>query len=101
MALWSARNGIAALFEAMNIAYDEVEERGFIRLTLLSLGFTAGGLLVKAVLIAAIAVAGRSGSVPARPVARELLTAGALAIAAAAHRSRNNSALPLYLRARS
>ncbi|MQW88163.1 YihY/virulence factor BrkB family protein [Sinorhizobium saheli] len=56
IALWSARNGVAALFEAMNIAYDEVEERGFIRLTLLILGFTAGGLLITAVLIAAIAV---------------------------------------------
>ncbi|AFL50555.1 membrane protein [Sinorhizobium fredii] len=56
IALWSARNGVAALFEAMNIAYDEVEERGFIRLTLLTLGFTAGGLLITAVLIAAIAV---------------------------------------------
>ncbi|AFL52371.1 membrane protein [Sinorhizobium fredii] len=56
VALWSARAGIAALFDAMNIAYDEVEERGFIRLTMLSLAFTAAGLLVTAVLIAAIAV---------------------------------------------
>lgn len=56
VALWSARNGISALFEAMNIAYDEKEERGIVRLTLLSLGFTLGGLLIIAVLIAAIAV---------------------------------------------
>ncbi|MCA1408524.1 YihY/virulence factor BrkB family protein [Ensifer sp. IC3342] len=56
VALWSARNGIAALIEAMNIAYDEEERRGFVRLTLLSLGFTIGGLLVTAVLIAAIGV---------------------------------------------
>lgn len=56
IALWSARNGIAALIEAMNIAYDEEEKRGIVRLTLLSLGFTIGGLLVTAVLIAAIGV---------------------------------------------
>nr|WP_244426646.1 YihY/virulence factor BrkB family protein [Sinorhizobium sojae] len=56
IALWSARNGMSALFEAMNIAYDEKEERGIVRLTLLSLGFTLGGLLIIAVLIAAIAV---------------------------------------------
>ncbi|WP_179213885.1 YihY/virulence factor BrkB family protein [Rhizobium sullae] len=56
IALWSARNGVTALFEAMNIAYDESDGRGFIRLTLLSLGFTAGGILVTALLIAAIAV---------------------------------------------
>ncbi|OHV81018.1 YihY/virulence factor BrkB family protein [Ensifer sp. LCM 4579] len=56
VALWSARNGVSALFEAMNIAYDEEEKRGIVRLTLLSLGFTLGGLLLIAVLIAAIAV---------------------------------------------
>ncbi|MCA1440286.1 YihY/virulence factor BrkB family protein [Ensifer sp. IC4062] len=56
VALWSARNGIAALIEAMNIAYDEEERRGFVRLTLLSLGFTIGSLLVTAVVIAAIGV---------------------------------------------
>ncbi|MCA1366740.1 YihY/virulence factor BrkB family protein [Bradyrhizobium sp. BRP14] len=54
--LWSARQGIAALIEAMNIAYDEDDRRGFVRLTMLSLGFTVGGLLVTAVLIAAIGV---------------------------------------------
>ncbi|ASP82687.1 YihY family inner membrane protein [Sinorhizobium meliloti] len=55
-ALWSARNGVGALFEAMNIAYDETEKRSFIRLTLLSIGFTLAGLILTAVLIAAIAV---------------------------------------------
>ncbi|MDX0407476.1 YihY family inner membrane protein [Sinorhizobium medicae] len=55
-ALWSARNGVSALFEAMNIAYDETEKRGFIRLALLSIGFTLAGLILTAVLIGAIAV---------------------------------------------
>lgn len=55
-ALWSARNGVGALFEAMNIAYDETEKRGFVRLALLSIGFTLAGLILTAVLIAAIAI---------------------------------------------
>ncbi|MEE2951390.1 MAG: YihY/virulence factor BrkB family protein [Pseudomonadota bacterium] len=40
VALWSANAGMKALFEAMNVAYDEKEERGFVRLTLASLAFT-------------------------------------------------------------
>ncbi|MEL6752043.1 MAG: YihY/virulence factor BrkB family protein [Pseudomonadota bacterium] len=40
VALWSTNAGMKALFDAMNIAYDERESRSFIRLTLLSLGFT-------------------------------------------------------------
>ncbi|MBZ7927630.1 YihY/virulence factor BrkB family protein (plasmid) [Ensifer adhaerens] len=56
VALWSARNGVASLFEAINIAYDETEERSFIRLTLLSLFFTLAGLVFLALLIALIAV---------------------------------------------
>ena len=40
LALWSANAGMKALFEAMNVAYDEVEERGFIKLTLVSLCIT-------------------------------------------------------------
>lgn len=44
VALWSANNGIKALFDALNIAYDETEKRGFFKLNLVSLGFTLGGL---------------------------------------------------------
>jgi membrane protein len=32
IAIWSAANGMKAMFEAMNIAYDEQERRGFFRL---------------------------------------------------------------------
>jgi len=56
VALWSARNGMASLFDAMNIAYGETEKRSLIKLTLLSLGFTLAGLLLTAVLVSAIAV---------------------------------------------
>ena len=56
IALWSANNGIKALFEAMNIAYGEKEKRGLIRLNMVSLGFTFGALLIAIALITAVAV---------------------------------------------
>ncbi len=40
LALWSANAGMKALFQAMNVAYDEKEERGFVKLTLTTLCFT-------------------------------------------------------------
>ncbi|WP_299844170.1 YihY/virulence factor BrkB family protein [uncultured Jannaschia sp.] len=43
--LWSANAGVKSIFEALNIAYEEEETRGFIRLTLTSLAFTLGGLV--------------------------------------------------------
>ena len=46
LALWSANSGIKAVFDAMNIAHGEEEKRGFFRLNLLSLTFTAGALLI-------------------------------------------------------
>ena len=55
-ALWSANAGMKSLFEAMNIAYDEVEERGLVRRTLVSLGLTLGAMVVLIVFMVAIAV---------------------------------------------
>ena len=40
IALWSANAGMKALFEAMNVVYDETEERGFVRRILVTLAFT-------------------------------------------------------------
>jgi membrane protein len=56
IALWSANSGIKALFEAMNIAYEETEKRGFVRLNLLSISFTGGALLIGIGLILAVGV---------------------------------------------
>lgn len=49
--LWSANGGIKTMFEAMNIAYGRTEERGFVALNLLTLGFTLGALLLVILLI--------------------------------------------------
>src|SRR5687767_750672 len=56
LALWSANNGIKTLFEAMNIAYDETEKRSFVRLTLTSLGFTLGAIVIAILFIVSVGV---------------------------------------------
>jgi membrane protein len=45
-ALWTANSGFKAMFEAMNIAYNEREKRGLVHLNLLSALFTAGGAVL-------------------------------------------------------
>jgi membrane protein len=44
-ALWSANAGAKAMFDALNVVYEEREKRSFVMLNLLSLGFTAGAVL--------------------------------------------------------
>ena len=52
--LWSANAGVKAIFEALNIAYEEQEERGFFRLTLVSLCFTLSGLVFVVLALGAV-----------------------------------------------
>lgn len=56
IALWSTSSGMKALIEAMNVAYAEREERSFVRLTLISLALTTGGVLMLLLLIAVMVV---------------------------------------------
>lgn len=56
VALWSANAGMKAMFDALNVAYGEEEERGFIRLNLISLLFTLGGLIFLLVALTALAI---------------------------------------------
>ena len=44
LALWSANAGVKAIIDALNIVYGVKERRSFIRLNLISLGFTVGAL---------------------------------------------------------
>jgi membrane protein len=55
LAFWSASGGVAALMQAMNMAYHETETRGFIQLNVLKLGFTVVGILFVGLSVAAIA----------------------------------------------
>ncbi len=67
IALWSARKGMVALMTAINVAYDEDEERGFFKQILVSLAFTFGAVVgFLAVLLLAVAV----------PLALEMLPLG-------------------------
>jgi membrane protein len=52
LSLWSANAGMKALISGLNIAYEVKETRGFLRLNLVSLGFTAGAIVLAAVCIA-------------------------------------------------
>jgi membrane protein len=57
LSLWSANAGVKALMDGLNIAYEERERRGFIRLNLISLAFTVGAIaLVLATLALVVAV---------------------------------------------
>jgi membrane protein len=45
LALWSAASGMSTMLTALNIAYDEEEKRGFIKLKALSLVLTVAAIL--------------------------------------------------------
>lgn len=53
IALWSASSGIKTMFEAMNVAYDEREERNFFVLNGTALLFTLAGIIGAMFMIAA------------------------------------------------
>lgn len=55
LAAWGASRAVTALIIAMNVAYDEEERRGVIKLNLVALGLTLGGLCFFALSITAIA----------------------------------------------
>ncbi|EZP54596.1 YihY/virulence factor BrkB family protein [Sphingomonas sp. RIT328] len=55
LALFGARNGAGAVITALNIAYEEEEKRGLIKVNLLALGITAASVVVA--LVAALAIA--------------------------------------------
>lgn len=54
LALWSSSSGVKAMFQAMNVAYDEEEKRGFFKLNLIALLFTIGGVITALVMIGAV-----------------------------------------------
>ena len=56
ISLWSANAGMKAVFDAMNIVYDEDEKRSFVRLNLQSLAFTLGAIAFVLLAIGGIVV---------------------------------------------
>ncbi len=56
IALWSTHSGTLALFDAMNIAYEEREKRSLVRLNLIALCFTVCAIITATILIGLVAV---------------------------------------------
>jgi len=56
IALWSANAGMKAMFDALNIIYDEDEKRGFIWLNVVSLFFTVCAIAEVGLAIALVVV---------------------------------------------
>jgi membrane protein len=56
ISLWSANAAMKALFDTLNVVYEEREKRGFLRLTATTLLFTLGALLFVLLAIAGVVV---------------------------------------------
>ena len=56
VSLWSANAGMKAIFDALNVVYQEREKRGFLRLNAVSLAFTLGAMLLFALSLGAMVV---------------------------------------------
>ncbi|KQP61406.1 hypothetical protein ASG40_01590 [Methylobacterium sp. Leaf399] len=56
LSVWSANGGMKAVFDALNVVYEERETRNFVWLNLRSLTFTAGALLFVVLALVAIVV---------------------------------------------
>ncbi|MEO6713506.1 MAG: YihY/virulence factor BrkB family protein [Mycobacteriales bacterium] len=54
LALWSASGGMRALMTGLNIAYDEVESRKFVKLRVISLGLTLAVIVFTVVTLTAV-----------------------------------------------
>ncbi|MET0763926.1 MAG: YihY/virulence factor BrkB family protein [Blastococcus sp.] len=55
-ALWSASGGVGNLITAVNLAYDEVETRNFVKLKLMSLGLVLGSIVFVLITFGLVAV---------------------------------------------
>lgn len=56
IALWGANAGIKALFDAVNVAYGKKEERGFLKLNLISLTFTLVGIVLALTILGGVVI---------------------------------------------
>ena len=56
LALWSASSGVKHLIGAINVAYDQDEGRGFVKLRGLALALTVGAIVLAAVALGALVV---------------------------------------------
>ena len=96
IALWGARNAAGSIVIALNIAYEEEEKRGWLKVTILSLAMTAAAVLLGMIAAAAVGLMaaferilpglGSAGLIVGRIVAYAALAAIAAAAAATLYR---------------
>ena len=96
VALWGARNAAGSIIIALNIAYEEEEKRGFVKVTLLSLAITAAAVLLGLIGAALVGVLaqieallpglGAVGAIAFKVLGYALLAAAAAAAAATLYR---------------
>lgn len=96
IALWGARNAAGSLIIALNIAYEEEEKRGWVKVTLLSLAITVAAVvlgMLGAAVVGAMAAAekllpslGAVGVIAGKVLAYVLLAGAAAAAAATLYR---------------
>jgi membrane protein len=88
LSMWSADNGMNALFDGLNIAFDEEERRNFFARRAVTLGFTLAAIVfavpVTAVLVAAPLALDKMGASDLLPLVVPLRWAVLLALATAA-----------------
>jgi len=56
IAIWSANAGMKAIFDALNVIYDEDEHRGFIKLNVISLLFTVCAIALVLAMVTSVVV---------------------------------------------
>jgi membrane protein len=56
IALWSTNSGMKAILDALNVVYEEKEKRGFVKLNLVSVCFTLGGIASVLLALGAVVV---------------------------------------------
>jgi len=54
LAVWSANAGVKSMIDALNVVYEEREKRSFVRLNLIALAFTTGGIGALLLMVGAV-----------------------------------------------
>ncbi|MGP0091756.1 MAG: YihY/virulence factor BrkB family protein [Xanthobacteraceae bacterium] len=74
ISIWSANAGMKALFDVLNVVYDQRERRGLVKLHVVSLTVTIGALILTLLLLATVAVLPAAlDTLGLRPVLDQLL----------------------------
>ncbi len=97
LALWSANAGVKAIIDALNVVHEVRETRSFIRLNLLSLAFTTGGIAALLLMVSAVVAFPLAfNHLGLSPESRVHPRPGPLAVAVCGPARRAERALPVW-----